>query len=263
MLRLIRKAFIESQFSYCPLVWMFHSRTLNNRIWLTAYMNGIYALSIRITNLSLMNFYTRTIPLVSIIGLTKACYGNVQSLYDLSPSLVKSILPTREIPYNLGNCNPFKSTNIHTVCKETETISFRGPKIWSLVPDNLKHAKSLSEFKTKIRDWEPVVAHAGYAELLYLTQVFYELLYFFSQLRTPRDKSLPVITLPRLIISTFYLSTLPTGLATIKIHNLKLCVLVDPPRNVDLGPYYSAYLWSVDVNCLYICLNRFAHMYLF
>ena len=25
-------AFITSQFSYCPLVWMLHSRTLNNRI---------------------------------------------------------------------------------------------------------------------------------------------------------------------------------------------------------------------------------------
>ena len=31
-LRLILKAFIESQFQYCPLVWMFHSRTLNSRI---------------------------------------------------------------------------------------------------------------------------------------------------------------------------------------------------------------------------------------
>ena len=31
-LRLLMKAFIESQFSYCPLVWMFHSRTLNNKI---------------------------------------------------------------------------------------------------------------------------------------------------------------------------------------------------------------------------------------
>ena len=31
-LRILMKAFIESQFNYCPLVWMFHSRTLNNRI---------------------------------------------------------------------------------------------------------------------------------------------------------------------------------------------------------------------------------------
>ena len=87
--------------------------------------------------------------------------------------------------------------------------------------------------------------------------------YFFSQLRTLREKNLPVITLPRLMISTFYLSTLPTGLTTISIHNLKLGVLVDPPRNGDLGPYYAAYLWSVDVNCLHICLNRFALIYLF
>ena len=28
----IMKAFILSQFSYCPLVWMFHSRSLNHRI---------------------------------------------------------------------------------------------------------------------------------------------------------------------------------------------------------------------------------------
>ena len=31
-LRVIMKAFIESQFGYAPLIWMFHSRTLNNRI---------------------------------------------------------------------------------------------------------------------------------------------------------------------------------------------------------------------------------------
>ena len=30
--RLIMNVFIFSQFRYCPLVWMFHSRNLNNRI---------------------------------------------------------------------------------------------------------------------------------------------------------------------------------------------------------------------------------------
>ena len=28
----LMKAFITSQFSYCPLIWMFHSRNLNNKI---------------------------------------------------------------------------------------------------------------------------------------------------------------------------------------------------------------------------------------
>ena len=30
--QIIRKSFIESQFWYCPLVWTFHSRGLNNKI---------------------------------------------------------------------------------------------------------------------------------------------------------------------------------------------------------------------------------------
>ena len=30
--KMLSRAFIESRFSYCPLIWMFHSRTLNNKI---------------------------------------------------------------------------------------------------------------------------------------------------------------------------------------------------------------------------------------
>ena len=30
--RTLMKAFIESQFNYCPLIWMLHSRALNNKI---------------------------------------------------------------------------------------------------------------------------------------------------------------------------------------------------------------------------------------
>ena len=30
--RTLIKAFIESQFNYCPLIWMFHSRIMNNKI---------------------------------------------------------------------------------------------------------------------------------------------------------------------------------------------------------------------------------------
>ena len=30
--RVLMKAFIESQFGYCPLIWMFHSRGVTNKI---------------------------------------------------------------------------------------------------------------------------------------------------------------------------------------------------------------------------------------
>ena len=41
--RIIMKSFIESQFGYCPLIWMFHSRGLNNKI------NRIHERALRIT----------------------------------------------------------------------------------------------------------------------------------------------------------------------------------------------------------------------
>ena len=31
-LRILMKTFIESQFKYCPLLWMFHSKTIEKRI---------------------------------------------------------------------------------------------------------------------------------------------------------------------------------------------------------------------------------------
>ena len=41
--RTIVKSFVTSQFSYCPLIWMFHSRRLNNKI------NSIHERALRIT----------------------------------------------------------------------------------------------------------------------------------------------------------------------------------------------------------------------
>ena len=39
--RTLMKAFIESQFNYCPLIWMLHSRTLNSKI------NRIHEIALR------------------------------------------------------------------------------------------------------------------------------------------------------------------------------------------------------------------------
>ena len=50
--RTLMKAFIESQFNYCPLIWMFHSRTMNNKI------NRIYQKALRL-------FYFDHVPLLT------------------------------------------------------------------------------------------------------------------------------------------------------------------------------------------------------
>ena len=68
---------------------------------------------------------------------------------------MKQVVPLKEI-----NCYcsrfPFKSRNINTVLYGTETISFLGPKIWSIIPTDMDNATSFCEFKRKIRKWKPV-----------------------------------------------------------------------------------------------------------
>ena len=41
-LKILLRSFVESQFSYCPLIWMFHNRSLNNRI------NNLHERSLRL-----------------------------------------------------------------------------------------------------------------------------------------------------------------------------------------------------------------------
>ena len=153
-LRLLLKSFIESQFSYCHLVWMFHSRTLNNRI------NKLHERGLRLvykdSHLTFEELLRKDNSFtVHHRNLQKLATEMYKVENKLSPSIMKTIFPERSIPYNLRNKNNFKSSNVRTVYYATETISFRGPKTWDLVPEDIKSSKTLGAFKSKIRHWEP------------------------------------------------------------------------------------------------------------
>ena len=73
---------------------------------------------------------------------------------NLSPSFLSNIFPQSQNPYELRNKNICKTENIHTVFYDSETVSFRGPKTWALIPDNIKNSNNLNEFKAKIKSWK-------------------------------------------------------------------------------------------------------------
>ena len=150
-LRLLMKAFIESQFGYCPLVWMFHSRTLNNRI------NRLHERALRLVYKEPILTFEELLRkdnsfTIHHRNLQKLATEMYKIKNDLSPTLMKFIFPDRTISYNLRNINPFQSTNVRTVYYGTETISFRDLKIWALVPDEIKNSTSLTLFKRKIKN---------------------------------------------------------------------------------------------------------------
>ena len=153
-LRCILRAFIQSQFGYCPLVWMYHSRTLNNRI------NRLHERALRIT------YKDSTLSFKELLALDHSFTiheRNVQHLAtemykiknNLAPTFMKELFPLSTNIYNLRNKPQFKTSNVHTVSHGTETISFRGPKTWAIVPDIIKQSKTLDSFKRNIKHWRP------------------------------------------------------------------------------------------------------------
>ena len=154
-LRLIMKSFIESQFGYCPLVWMFHNRTLNNRI------NVLHERALRLVykdpKLSFEELLTQDKSFtIHHRNLQKLATEMFKVKNNHSPIFMKNIFSDSTNPYDLRNAPDFNTSNIRTVYNGTETLSFRGPIIWSLIPEEIKISKSLSEFKNKIKHWKPV-----------------------------------------------------------------------------------------------------------
>ena len=135
--RLVMKAFIESQFSYCPLIWMFHSRTLNNRI------NSLQERALRLVygdNTSSFEelLYSDKSFSIHDRNLQKLATEMFKVKHDLSPSFMHSVFPERENQYNLRNGSIFKTENVRTTYYGTETLRYRGPTTWDIVPDDIK-----------------------------------------------------------------------------------------------------------------------------
>ena len=142
---MIMKAFTESPFGYCLLVWMFHSRNLNNKI------NRIQERALRITyndkSSSFQNLLEKdnsvTIHHRNIKILATETYKFLQGL---SPPLMNEIFVERNNNYSLRGNNVLTRRRVNSVRYGTETVSFLAPKIWDILPKDYKKILNLLIF---------------------------------------------------------------------------------------------------------------------
>ena len=69
--------------------------------------------------------------------------------------LMSELFKIRDRKYNLRNRNILVSANIKTTTYGTNSINHLAPKIWSLLPEEIKYSASLDIFKRKFRLWTP------------------------------------------------------------------------------------------------------------
>ena len=72
----------------------------------------------------------------------------------LAPEIMKNVFPIRE-QVRYPSQNVFESRNVHTTKYGIESLAHFGPKLWKIVPNDLKNIKSLDLFKKRIKTWIP------------------------------------------------------------------------------------------------------------
>ena len=151
--RLIMNAFISSQFGHCPLVWMFHSRKLNNHI------NNIHARALRIVYRDYKSTFKQLLKQNKSVSIHQR---NLQILAtdifktknDLNPGIMEDVCNFKNLAYNFRNAETLNRGKVSSVKYGIETITSLGAKIWIILPNDYKELTSLSTFKSKIKNWE-------------------------------------------------------------------------------------------------------------
>ena len=134
---------------------MFHNRALNNRI------NKIHERALRLV------YQNKNLSFSELIELDNAVTIHQRNLKvlvteifkvknNLSLEIMKQVFDCQEPYYNLrSETSQFGRENIKTTHYVIQSVKFLGPKIWTIVPQNIKNCKSWQEFKKLIKVWKP------------------------------------------------------------------------------------------------------------
>ena len=148
--RIILKTFIESQFGYCPLIWIFDSRRVNNKI------NHLHERSLRIVY---KDNYSSYVDLLVKDKSFTIHQRNIQSLAielfkvkrNLSNVIMCNIFKKRTLTYNLRSQTDFVRDCVNTRRYGLNSLSYFAPKVWDMILLEIKNIHFRQKFKTEIR----------------------------------------------------------------------------------------------------------------
>ena len=143
----IMNAFFKSQLSYSPLTWMMHSRNLNNKI------NRLHERCLRVTyNDGLSSFgellerdYSVSVDNRKIQCLAIELCKIFNGIYS---DIINDVFPlSTSSNYDIRSRHTFITRSVKTVYYGTESLPYLAPKIWKLIPNNIKSIENLAKFK--------------------------------------------------------------------------------------------------------------------
>ena len=78
--------------------------------------------------------------------------------------IISELFSSSNVKYSLRSGSQFHQPSAYTVWNGQETISYLGPKIWNMVPEEMKQNSSLFA-KEKLSNGSPKTVRVGYVKL--------------------------------------------------------------------------------------------------
>ena len=130
--KVIMNAFISSQFNYCPLLWMLHSRSINLKI------NKIHHRALSIVYRDNNSFFE---SLLEKSGSVTIHHRNLQllaveifkALNNLSPSIMSELFEIKDLKYELRNGGNLRLNLPRTSTYGIYSLSYLAANIWTQV----------------------------------------------------------------------------------------------------------------------------------
>ena len=152
--RILFNSYFLSQFNYCPLIWMNHNKSTNNKI------NNLHERALRLIYCDHSSNFHELLQRDNSVTIHQK---NIQALAilmykvtnNIAPTVVSELFSFSNVNYNLRSGSQFTQPSVKTVWNGLETISYLGPKVWNMVPTEIKQKPSLPAFKREIKKWIP------------------------------------------------------------------------------------------------------------
>ena len=135
------------------ILLMFCSRTSNNMI------NKIHERALRL----ILNDHTSDFDaLLQNNNDTCNHHRNIQTLAveiykiknNLNHPIMDFMFERRNDTYNLRNFQEFATKRKRTVKMDLETLNYKSPQLWSILPENLRQINLLVQFKESVGKWD-------------------------------------------------------------------------------------------------------------
>ena len=163
--KLFGNAFIISQFSYFPLIWILHSRDMEHRINRThkRTLQLIYPNQHQLTFKELLE-KNKTVSIHHRYLQTLAT-EIYKAKNKISVEVVNSLFEFTNKNYNLRNRSILKRKRYFTVHYGSKSLISLARKIWELVPDSIREVKT-SISKIKLKPGQPISFHVNFAKII-------------------------------------------------------------------------------------------------